>query len=303
MDDSDKKAHSEEYFGKARDFWWNEDYLELLAKRLNLKNCNKLLDVGCGVGYMGFKLAPYLNNNAKVFGFDFEKRHIEKAKNKARSLNNDNNIEFIFDVGDANNIALEDNSVDVAICQTLLLHVKSPQNVIKEMKRVTKNGGCVVAIEPNNSINSLIDDNLSNGDIKEKIEILEARMIIEKGKAALGKGFNSIGDFIPQFFIEQGLKDIKVWLSDKPTSIIPPYNDLENKSRVEEYLQWFENGESFCNYEEELEYYLNGGGAKEGFDTYWNKIMLQNDRIKEAMLKGEYITAGGGLMYIVAGTK
>ncbi len=42
------KGHSEEYFGDFRDYWYNLDFLELMAKRWELENVKTLLDVGCG---------------------------------------------------------------------------------------------------------------------------------------------------------------------------------------------------------------------------------------------------------------
>ncbi|MFZ4398162.1 MAG: hypothetical protein ACOYOU_21315, partial [Kiritimatiellia bacterium] len=39
-----KKGHSEEYFKEDRDFWWNHDFLELMARRLRLDECRSLLD-------------------------------------------------------------------------------------------------------------------------------------------------------------------------------------------------------------------------------------------------------------------
>jgi hypothetical protein len=42
-------GHSEEYFGPYRDFWWNRDFLELMARRWQLGRYQSLLDVGCGM--------------------------------------------------------------------------------------------------------------------------------------------------------------------------------------------------------------------------------------------------------------
>ncbi len=42
------KGHSEEYFGDFWDYWYNLDFLELMAKRWELENVNTLFDVGCG---------------------------------------------------------------------------------------------------------------------------------------------------------------------------------------------------------------------------------------------------------------
>ncbi|MGA1192723.1 MAG: hypothetical protein ACO3XO_10635, partial [Bdellovibrionota bacterium] len=48
-----RNLHSAEYFGRQRSFWWNSDFLSLMATRWNLRNANKILDVGCGVGHWG----------------------------------------------------------------------------------------------------------------------------------------------------------------------------------------------------------------------------------------------------------
>ena len=48
MNETDAKGHSEECFGDFRDFWYNRDFLELMAKRWELTSVKLLLYVGCG---------------------------------------------------------------------------------------------------------------------------------------------------------------------------------------------------------------------------------------------------------------
>lgn len=40
------RLHSEEYLGDWRNFWWNNDFLELIGKRFALKDVKLALDVG-----------------------------------------------------------------------------------------------------------------------------------------------------------------------------------------------------------------------------------------------------------------
>src|SRR5690606_18454614 len=64
------KGHSENYFGDYRDFWWNRNFLDMTAKRLELNTYNSMLDVGCGTGHWTRTLAPYLDQNAHITAVD-----------------------------------------------------------------------------------------------------------------------------------------------------------------------------------------------------------------------------------------
>lgn len=60
--------HSKQYFNDTRDFWWNKDFLQLMANRLCLKDVQKVLDVGCGQGHWGLLLLPFLHPAAPPRG-------------------------------------------------------------------------------------------------------------------------------------------------------------------------------------------------------------------------------------------
>ncbi len=61
-------AHSAEYFGDARDHWWNRDFLQLVARRWRFDEVRDVLDVGCGVGHWGMLLAAVLPESTRVTG-------------------------------------------------------------------------------------------------------------------------------------------------------------------------------------------------------------------------------------------
>ncbi|HNW81778.1 MAG TPA: class I SAM-dependent methyltransferase [bacterium] len=301
---TEKKPHSIEYMGEARNFWWNDDYLELLAKRLNLVEKSVLVDVGCGYGLMGFLLSKFMKKNAKIHGFDLEKEHIAKAKKLAAA--DHSGKKFSFKVADAYAIPLEDDFSDITICQTLLIHLKDPQRAIKEMIRVTKPGGLIVAFEPNNMASALTIDQMNRLDIpvEEMLEDVEIMLRYEKGKMKLGEGFNSLGDVVPELFHHSGLRNIKVWLSDKGLPIIPPYNESdEMTSRAEQFRTFIKDELGTYNYDEALKYHLAGGGNKKSFDNYWKKNLKRTKQISTRLKKGTYVCAGGSIFYIVAGIK
>ena len=305
MEEQEEKRHSEDHLGPAREYWWNEDYLELLAHRLHLEYCTSLVDIGCGKGMMGFKFSKYLPAGASVYGVDFEPQYIEEARQRAQSVYLHNPIHYNFLVGNASDIPLPDNLADITLCQTLLIHVKDPQQVIKEMIRITKPGGWVVALEPNNLVPNLMFDRYgeTDFDVESTLEVLEVKLRIEKGKKRLGEGFNSLGDVIPDLYVKAGLLDTKVWISDKALSIIPPYDSAEKMLRVEQMINWIESEAMGYQYEDNLNYFMAGGGDKDKFDAYWQKLLFNKFNLKQRLLKGEYISAGGSLIYIVAGRK
>lgn len=298
-----KKPHSADYLGEARDYWWNEDYLDSLARRFELSNCTTLVDVGCGKGYMAYKFAPYLKYKAMVYGFDRELRWIKEARCKNRIQASRGDIEFHFETGDACNIPLPDGVADITMCQTLLIHLQEPLKAISEMKRVTNEAGWIVAIEPNNVVSSLIQDSLDEGNIEVKLADLEVQMRMERGKKTLGEGFSSIGDRVPELFQQAGLKDIQVWLADKALALIPPYDTHEKRLRAQELLDWVENEQAFLNYEEQLRYYLAGGGSSDKFHEYWLRLQGRMEKLKFGLANETYVYGGGSLMYIVAGRK
>lgn len=305
MRDLEDKQHSEEHLGPAREYWWNEDYLELLAHRLHLPYCQTLVDIGCGKGMMGFKFSKYMPDGSTVFGVDYEPGYIAEAQQRAHSQYGHNKINYNFSVGNATDIPLPDNIADITLCQTLLIHVKNPQRVIQEMIRVTKPGAWVLALEPNNLVPNLMFDRYGETDfnVEGMLDVLEIKLRIEKGKKNLGEGFNSLGDVVPDLFRKAGLRDIKVWISDKALSIIPPYDTQEKMLRVEQMLEWVETEAMGYDYQDNLNYYMAGGGRKDKFDTYWEKLLYNKITLKQKLLNEEYISAGGSLVYIVAAQK
>ena len=77
------------------------------------------LDVGCGPGLVMEELGPLFT----MQGLDRDKGMVEKCHNKG----------LMVVQGEAEGMPFEDNSFDVVYCSFLLLWVKEPSLVIKEM--------------------------------------------------------------------------------------------------------------------------------------------------------------------------
>ncbi len=302
------KVHSEEWINDARQYWWNEDYIELILKRNNLLDVKSMADIGCGKGYMTFKFLPHLPNIKECFGRDIEQTHIDGAKAIADTCDTD--ATFNFKTASAYDIDIDTNKVDLAVCQTLLLHLDNPLQAINEMKRITKPGGTIMAIETNNSINSLVTNSFVGENNIEQIEdtdktlrYLKYDLLIQKGIHTLGEGFISLGDYVPKLFLDAGLKDIDVSIVDKACSLIPPYDTKEKKARAKELLDWMDDESADYDKEQMLKYYLAGGGNENEFNNIWEEKQKDTLKIKQAILDEKYIMPGGALMYIITGKK
>lgn len=84
--DASGGPHSAAYVNAHRDFWWNLDYLQLLAGRLGLGEVRSALDVGAGVGHWGSLLLPLLAAEASVVGVERDPRWVDRARERATEL-------------------------------------------------------------------------------------------------------------------------------------------------------------------------------------------------------------------------
>lgn len=297
------ESHSEDVLTEGREYWWNEDFLELTARRLNFQTCHQVADIGCGTGTMTFALSPYFPETTIFHGLDAERRHIRKAIQRSRKEGGKPGQAYQFSEGDAADIPFADNEMDLSFCQTLLIHVEDPVSVLKEMKRITRDGGWILALEPNNLVTSLMFDTYEQTrySIPELLKIVEVRLRCENGKRNLGLGFNSVGDALPDLFQKVGLTDIQVWISDKALSCIPPYDTREQRVRVSQLIEWLESGTGGFNYDQNYRYFRAGGGSKSDFNAYWANWLIHKDELLRDLKEQRFISAGGSLMYVVAG--
>jgi SAM-dependent methyltransferase len=296
------EAHSAEYFGDTRDYWWNQDFIELIGRRFAFEKVHDVLDVGCGVGHWAQVLASALPVEAQVIGVDRDQSWVDKANERAASRRISHR--FRYQLSEAQALPFPDASFDLVTCQTLLIHVADPGVVIAEMVRVVRPGGLVLVAEPNNVTSSLIMNSIGVSDPIEKILAgVRLQLLCERGKAALGEGNNSVGDVVPGLFVASGLTDVTVYLNDKANAILPPYSTSEQRAMLEE-MQDFESRDFWIwNRADSFRYFLAGGGIEAEFDALWASVTGSIDRFVKAVADRTYSHSGATLNYLVAGRK
>jgi ubiquinone/menaquinone biosynthesis C-methylase UbiE len=106
--------------------------------KLEIKSGMKVLDVGCGTGNVSFMIAPIVGAQGLVIGVDSNPFMLEYCRKTADKLGI-TNAKFIE--VDATELEFESQSFDVAYSRFLFQHIPQADKALREMIRVTKQGG------------------------------------------------------------------------------------------------------------------------------------------------------------------
>ena len=134
-----RRVRSEEFFQSASSEW-NSMRTALFGARADLAAALALLDpsmivadLGCGTGELALALSPHVTH---VHGIDASPAMLAAARARTAQLSNVSVTE-----GTLESLPLPDASVDTAILLLVLHHVADPERVLRETRRVLKDGG------------------------------------------------------------------------------------------------------------------------------------------------------------------
>jgi len=299
------EPHSAEQFGPQRDFWWNRDFLDLMATRWRLAEAASLADIGCGLCHWSRLLYPYLRSPAKFAGVDREPRWVAEAEQHFRGAFPQVPSDLLtFAQGDAIAIPLPANSFDVVTCQTVLMHLPRPADALREMLRILRPGGLLLCVEPNNLWNYLPVTSLTAAaPVEMLVRRFEFWLRYHRGKIAERQGDNAIGDLLPGYFARAGLKDIAVHLSDRAAALFPPYHGAAQQALVRQEQQWKGTGTGPWDIEDLRRNVVAGGGTQDFFYRVYGELVQAFEEEQKAITAGTFHAAGGGLNYLVSGRK
>src|SRR5688572_11182837 len=127
---------------------------------------------------------------------------------------------------------------------------------------------------------------------------------MKRGKTLSAQGNNSIGDFVPEMFSKAGLKNIKVFLSDKAMPLLPPYESIEQQAVIDGILEWKKTNSAVFDKQIARRYFeALGNQYLQFFEEYWKNILKQWDEIIDAVNEKRFFSGGATLMYLVSGEK
>lgn len=139
------KRYEEDYWDGNRKYGYGgyryDGRQEAIAKKLienySLKDGAKILDVGCGKGFLLYEFKKLLPNS-KVIGFDISNHALKNAKAEVK--------ERLFKYQAQNHLLMEDNQFDLVTSITTLhnLEINNLKGSLQEIERVGKEKYIVV---------------------------------------------------------------------------------------------------------------------------------------------------------------
>jgi ubiquinone/menaquinone biosynthesis C-methylase UbiE len=166
---------------------WTSQIRDYLYRKAEANHAKIVLEVGCGTGAI-LNDQAFPPNTTRV-GVDIAHSSLLSAKWRLKDCN--------FINADGHYLPLADRTFDITFCHFLLLWTSQPQKIIYEMKRVTRQGGFVLAMaEPD------YDGRIDYPEIFEKLGALQTQGLVQQGaKPDIGRklrglfasvGFNRI---------------------------------------------------------------------------------------------------------------
>lgn len=104
-----------------------------------IKQNDKILDLGCGIGQTTLEFAELLGDKGNIIGVDFSPERIKEAKRLTEQSLHSKKAQFF--VGDAESLNFLDSSFSLIISQGVLLHILKKEIALKEIYRILMPAG------------------------------------------------------------------------------------------------------------------------------------------------------------------
>jgi SAM-dependent methyltransferase len=186
----------------VRERWWNDAFGEFLEGALKPKPGKRILDVGCGVGTAEISLARLQVSQLRLFGVDMIKDRVREALNRVRGIN----ARAGFASADAGHLPFIDGVFDCTFCVAVLQHVRDVPMALAEFARVTRPGGRVLAVEPDNENRYWYSSIPSGMEAFELGRRFFTALALARGEAPPA----AIGPTLPGLFTAAGITPLSV---------------------------------------------------------------------------------------------
>jgi ubiquinone/menaquinone biosynthesis C-methylase UbiE len=117
--------------------------LYLISEHLNIGQNDRILDVGCGLGFSSEVF------NFQIIGLEPSRKMLILGRKEVM-----HKMEFLQ--GEGEHLPFSDNSFDVVICVTAIHNFQNPKKGLREIKRVSKGKGAITVLKKAKDANELV---------------------------------------------------------------------------------------------------------------------------------------------------
>ena len=281
-----------EYLLRTRKSYWNDDYARFLISQVwKIDQPISVLDCGCGYGFLGLLLLPYLPAGSTYTGIDFAEDLIKKGK----ALFESQNLKADFLCKNVFHHSAE-NQYDFVICQAVLRHLDNPGAFIQKMIQFAKPDGYVVCIDANREFEccGLYIDGMDYQELCRH-EGLEKKWRTEL--AMQGRDY-AVAIRTAHMMQKLGLADVEVRMNDKVEFLTTQATNYEEtKNDFIAYNDWT-SGIRKEEKEKLILHLLTHGLSRKEAEDYCNRniaiadFFAENPTAGYTFVKGQMITYG-----------
>jgi SAM-dependent methyltransferase len=192
-----------------REHWWDSDFSEFLRETLRPRPGTRILDVGCGDGTAELSLGRLQISQVSLYAVDIRVSRARQTMQAGLS----HNIRLNVAAADVLALPFANDVFDSTFCVALLQHTTDPSRAVAELARVTKPGGRVVAVEPDNAARYWFSSMESGRRAYETASRFFSALAAERGD----RTDPSVGPKLPGTFAANGLEPL--WVSLFPVSV------------------------------------------------------------------------------------
>ena len=187
-----------------RERWWDAAFTAFLKDTLQPKAGQRILDVGCGIGTAEVQLSRLRLSQVQLVGVDLLVSHVTQARGAGQS----HNIRALFSAADACALPFSDGAFDSAFCIAVLQHIGDVPKAVRELARVTRPEGRIVAVEPDNAGRYFYSSLDSGMRAYESAGLFFSGMARTRGDST----DPSVGPKLPTLFAQNGIDPLSVHL-------------------------------------------------------------------------------------------
>lgn len=254
-----------EYLLRTRRNSWNHDYVRFLIEQVwKIDKPVNVLDCGCGFGFLGLLMMPYLPKGSTYTGIDLA----EKLLKLGAKLFSETDYEACLIHKDVYDYHAGER-YDLVICQAVLRHLDTPDAFLRKMIEFAKKGAWIICIDSNREFecDGLYIDGMDYFSLcshcgLEKHWRTELNQQGRDYAAAIRNAHR---------MRKAGLKDVAVRMNDRVNFVTPESEDYEQtKQDFVQYNDW-NTGLSGEDREERIQFFMTHGMSRKEATEYCDR--------------------------------